>query len=602
MTKKLYIPDMFLCWRHYQILCTALACLLMLSGCLYSPFKQKTDYKIQGIENQDTVQSALQKTLNENLIEDIDYEAGSEDFQRAEASREALIERDLLNTLVSKGYYDAHIDYHDNPDESLRGVYNVNLGALYTISKIRIGPKTLYDPSKLRLLKKGDALDARKILEQQTALHSTLSQGQCYLSLKVDHLVHLDHFNKSAVLDFSITEGPQANFGPVSFAGLDTVDLSFLKKIIPWQQGECFQKQSITKLRTQILETGLFVRTDVKIPEKLDSKGQAPIAITLKERAHRSLKAGASYYTDEGAGVVLGWEHRNILGSGELFQAELSLNELKQNLNVDFTKPYFLRNDQTFFMNTALRAQDTDAYEETAYDIGASVKRQLTQSIALDIGSAFTFSEIEDQDGKDSYALFSFPISAVFDNRDSPLDPHKGLYLKTNVEPFYEMLGESDPFTKIEAGARTYLHLLEGPDLVWAFRGNIGSIIGKNTAQIPTTERFFAGGSGSIRGFEYQKVGPFDDGDPIGGRSFIAGSSELRLKFTNTIGAVAFVDAGNVSENTEPDFSAFSIGAGAGLRYYTNFGPMRFDIATPLNKKENLDQNYQFYISIGQAF
>ena len=79
-------------------------------------------------------------------------------------------------------------------------------------------------------------------------------------------------------------------------------------------------------------------------------------------------------------------------------------------------------------------------------------------------------------------------------------------------------------------------------------------------------------------------------------------SSELRFKMTETIGAVAFVDAGSVSESAVPEFSDLSVGAGVGLRYYTSFGPLRFDVAVPLTQRETLDQTYQIYLSIGQAF
>jgi translocation and assembly module TamA len=191
----------------------------------------------------------------------------------------------------------------------------------------------------------------------------------------------------------------------------------------------------------------------------------------------------------------------------------------------------------------------------------------------------------------------------VYDTRNDTLDPQKGWYLTGGARPYFDALGESDPFTKLEAGARTYMHFSDAPDLTVALRGNIGSIVGSDTADIPATERFYAGGGGSVRGFGYQEVGPKDaEGDPSVGRSLVTGAVELRTKFTNSIGGVAFVDAGSVSDSAQPDFDRFSIGAGVGVRYYTGFGPLRFDIAVPLNEKEDLDQAYQFYISIGQAF
>ena len=194
----------------------------------------------------------------------------------------------------------------------------------------------------------------------------------------------------------------------------------------------------------------------------------------------------------------------------------------------------------------------------------------------------------------------SFPNSLNFDNRDNKLDPRKGWNLKGTIEPFIDALGTSNPFLKTRLYASTYYGFGENTTL--ATRASVGTIIGAEIDNIPATERFYSGGGGSIRGFGYQKVGPVTNDEPSGGASVIEGSTELRFKLTDKIGAVTFVDAGNVSEEVTPQFSDFSIGAGVGIRYYTSFGPLRFDVATPLTNKENTDQNYQVYISIGQAF
>ena len=134
-------------------------------------------------------------------------------------------------------------------------------------------------------------------------------------------------------------------------------------------------------------------------------------------------------------------------------------------------------------------------------------------------------------------------------------------------------------------------------------RASVGSIVGSSRSNVPRSKRFFAGGGGSIRGFGYQEAGPEDDsGDPIGGRSLFEASGEFRFKVTDSIGMVAFVDAGNVYETNYPDLSEdLYVGAGLGLRYYTGFGPVRFDVGVPVTERGNADA-FQIYISLGQAF
>ena len=135
-----------------------------------------------------------------------------------------------------------------------------------------------------------------------------------------------------------------------------------------------------------------------------------------------------------------------------------------------------------------------------------------------------------------------------------------------------------------------------------AARGSVGSIVGGDVEDIPATRRFFLGGGGSIRGYEYRTVGPRENGEVVGGLSFVEASFELRYRLTDTIGIVPFVDVGAAFDHPLPDFSEeFRVGAGLGLRYHTPLGPLRFDVAVPLNRKDG-DPSFAFYVGLGQAF
>ena len=138
--------------------------------------------------------------------------------------------------------------------------------------------------------------------------------------------------------------------------------------------------------------------------------------------------------------------------------------------------------------------------------------------------------------------------------------------------------------------------------MVLAARGSVGTIVGGDTQDIPATRRFFLGGGGSIRGYEYRTVGPKIGGEVVGGLSFFEASFELRFRVTDTIGIVPFVDVGAAYEDPLPDFSEeFRVGAGIGLRYHTPLGPLRFDVAVPLNRKSG-DPSFAFYVGLGQSF
>jgi translocation and assembly module TamA len=142
-----------------------------------------------------------------------------------------------------------------------------------------------------------------------------------------------------------------------------------------------------------------------------------------------------------------------------------------------------------------------------------------------------------------------------------------------------------------------------GDKFTLAARGSLGATFGSSLADLPLNKRFYAGGGGSVRGFSFQEAGPLDaDGTPIGGRSLIEAAVEARAKVTTNIQLVGFIDAGSVSAKATPDFSErFFIGVGGGARYLTPIGPIRLDVAFPLDRRET-DRSFQIFIALGQPF
>lgn len=585
--------------------CTLLgAASIALAGCWQSisPFSQRTDYTIDYQKKNDkTFTSYMDGILKDRLKHKIVEEEGTEDFTRAENYRESSIRTDLLNAAKALGYYDAFVSYTDG-NAPLSGTYSVNSGPAYKITNISVEKTGLSDDINIKDIKVGDALIAHKVLAAQNSINRQIQKNGCYFETDIRHSVILDKLEKTAHVTFYVSAQNPAVFGDTIFTGQNRVETPYIENRIPWHPGECFNRAKIEQLKATLLDSGLFARADSILPDVPDPDGSVPVTIALQESAHRSVKAGASFYSDEGLGIILGWAHNNYFGQAEKLEAELIANQLTQDISLDFIKPFFLRDDQSFQIATSFGREDTDAYEEAGLDMSVGINRQITKNLDGSVSLAFSFSEIEDQDDKETYALVSLPVALSYDSRDTPLDAHKGIYANAKIEPVFDTLGNTDPYTLLETEIRHYKALTKSEDTVLALRGNINSILGPSTGDLPANERFYAGGGGSVRGFGHQEVGPFIDGEPTGGRSAITGSAELRMKVTDTMGGVAFIDAGSVSEETAPDFDNLSVGAGVGFRYFTGFGPLRFDVAIPLNEKENLDQNYQIYISIGQAF
>lgn len=611
-------------WGAALRLCAALLACAALSGCAgnrFSPFGEGKDYEVriaaQDDADHDALQKALDRALENGAAEDFHTEATPQENASRESYEEEKLRADLDKVLRAKGYYEGEVVYVDDPDRALAGTYEARPGPLYRIAAIRVEPENFaasLTPEILAPLAEGAALDAEAVLGAQSRLYEALAQKGCYYTLEVGHYVVLDPAEKTAQLTYTVAAGPDAVFGKTGFTGMETVRPAYLERMVKWKEGDCFNRAKIAALRDRILSSGLFSSAEAALPEDLDMSGESeipggaaaparpvPVTIAVKERAHRSITAGLGYYTSEGLGLNLGWEHRNIFGQAEKLGFDLNVSQLKQSLNAKFDKPYFLREDQSLSANALLRAQETDAYDESGLDSEILVNRKLDRHWTAGLGGGFSLTEIDERGEKTTFGLVSVPGRLAYDGRDNALNPRKGAQAEFKVEPFFDVLGQSDPFTKAQASGAAYLGFGHEKDVVLAVRGLWGSIVGSGNFDIPATERFFAGGGGSVRGFEYQGVGPKEDGKPTGGRAVVTGGAELRVKATDNWGGVLFSDVGTVSETSYPDFQQLAVGAGAGVRYFTGFGPLRFDVAVPVTQREDADP-YQIYISIGQAF
>ncbi|MBS0473614.1 MAG: BamA/TamA family outer membrane protein, partial [Proteobacteria bacterium] len=181
----------------------------------------------------------------------------------------------------------------------------------------------------------------------------------------------------------------------------------------------------------------------------------------------------------------------------------------------------------------------------------------------------------------------------------SLLDPGKGYRLTVLAEPEGSLRGQFSPYVRLRGEGTAYQRV--GNDLILAGRVLVASIQGAALDDLAPSRRLYGGGGGSVRGFAYQQLGPHDiEGNPTGGRSLNEASLELRYRFGD-YGIAAFADVGQVYQSNMPRFTNLRTGVGIGGRIYTNFGPMRVDLATPLKRRAG-ESRINVYVSIGQAF
>ncbi|MBK5101266.1 MAG: BamA/TamA family outer membrane protein, partial [Desulfobacteraceae bacterium] len=243
------------------------------------------------------------------------------------------------------------------------------------------------------------------------------------------------------------------------------------------------------------------------------------------------------------------------------------------------------------------------AYTSRSFKNVALIERALGTQINLGGGLAFKTSKVEQMGDEQRYRLLSIPLHLDWDTSDDFLNPTRGGRLAIQCAPTYNILEPRFGFVKGKLSFTRYLGLLQEPLLLLAGRAAAGFMPGAGHRSVPADERFYAGGGGSIRGYAYQSVGPIEGATPLGGRSILELSLELRVKLTETFGIVGFIDGGSAFESAFPDFAEDTLwGTGLGIRYFTPIGPLRLDVGIPLTRRENIDDSFQIYVSLGQAF
>ncbi len=524
----------------------------------------------------------------------------------AEAS---VLSDKVKKALAAKGYMEAVAEPRvDKTAEPAEVHIAIEQGARYPLSSIVIQwpnePLKEIETSSLRS-QEGAPLDMKAIEIDAITIHDSIAKDSCVISLSVTPKLQLFSATRTARVLFAIEHGPRANFGAPVISGNQKVKDIVINRAITWKQGECFKEPLVESTRTKLIENQLFASVEVTPAEAPGTNGEVPMLITVKERVARSIGAGVEYSTDQGAGIYGSWEHRNFWGEAEKFNANLKLAERQQALKGIFRVPAFMRDDQVLVLSSSMKRESLDAYDALTFENNAGVERQISKHLKAGLGIGYTLSQTEDVlTGTNNYALLSFPGFVEYDTRNDVMDPRHGLLARLNATPYTETLGDGGQFFKVQATGQHYI----SSDMIalkptFASRLSVGAIYGAEGDAVPADIRYYAGGGGSVRGFTYQSLSPYFNGDPIGGSSLIEASGELRLRFTEEFGGVLFVDAGNAYDSTTPDFSeTLYVGAGTGVRYYSPIGPLRFDIAFPLNGEDIGEDEYQFYVSLGQAF
>lgn len=418
-----------------------------------------------------------------------------------------------------------------------------------------------------------------------------------------------------------IQPGPLVHFGETSITGNVGLDSQYIRNRIQWRPGERYDIRLVNETRRKLGFGGLFETVAIApdegqaagpppAPPTVETAGSAPssdaetvnMEVQVEEGPTRFVGAGISWNSEDGPGANAFWGHRNVFGGAERFRIGALYIEREREIRAEFTKPDVFQPELEWKSELALVERNYDAYESRQGIFETGFEKPLGEYLRLGLGIHAERAWVEEEGQRSYYTLIGLPLTAELDSTDNTLNPTQGIRVYAKFMPASEMHGRDQFLTFAEGAASGYLPVVKD-HLVLAGRSRAGMVFGASTLSLPATLRYYAGGGGSVRAFGFQKIGPLNaNNDPTGGNSVIEFSGEARFRFLENYGVTLFADGASVSDNTIPTLDGFQWGPGIGLRYYTPIGPIRLDVAVPIDPRKDVDAAYQIYFAIGQSF
>jgi translocation and assembly module TamA len=537
---------------------------------------------------------------------------------RLEARRRAREATETaISVLRSEGYYDYQVDADIGDGDAPQPFVTIAPGPrtrLAAPSIAWIGPapdaETMAAANKAIALKPGDPGRSAEVIAAEGRVLAVIERRGYADAAAEPREVIVDHADLLMTPTYKIRTGELVRFDGVKLAGHSRTNQRWVQRLAPWKPGEVYGPDKVAQLERRLNDAGAFGAVTVALaPPSEAVNGERPVVVSVSDRAKGALELGASYSTSEGAGINSSWLLYNRLGLADTLTNTAQYAQIDSRLQSQLSLPDWRRPDETLKLTVAVYRERPVAYEEYGLGIAADLTHRYGKTSFLSFGVTLDGTETNEEEQANRITTSKLRRLATgsaygafeWDHSDDPLNATRGWKLDARLQPTVSLGDGSVTYLKSWAQAAGYVPL-NAIGAVLAARVKVGTIFGGKIPLVPAQDRFYGGGGGSVRGYGYQEVGPrFSDNNPQGGLSVVETSFEVRKRLTEQWGAVAFLDAGTVGLQTNPDFTRPKYGAGVGVRYNLGFGPIRLDLATPINPEKG-DPILQVYLSIGQSF
>ncbi len=433
-----------------------------------------------------------------------------------------------------------------------------------------------------------------------------------YAQAKVEREARVDVPRRCAAVTYRAVPGEIALFGPTTVDGLTDVSEKIVREELAYEEGELYDTRKTAETIRRLRGLRLFEIVRL-VPEPITPEGEAPMRLTLIEGPPREIRLGIGYSTEDGVRGLASWSHYNWLGGGRQLSVSARVSQIRRAASASFLQPHFPTSNAKTLLTFTLGQDDESTYLDDFVRFVPRIDWRLDEAT---VASLFLTAGYDSLSGVSEESRADLPgfVSSGFTvapggalrwaRVDDAVNPTRGVVLGGSVEVANEAFGSDFNWYRLGVDSRYYQPLLG--DWVAATRLTAGTIVPYgNTDQIQFWDRFYAGGTSifPVRGYARRRVGPISGSDdPLGGRTVVVGSLELRHPLIGPLQGALFVDAGDVELSSwQLDPGKIQTGVGFGVRAISPVGPVELDIGFGLDRHPG-DSLVQVHFTIGPNF